>query len=155
MLREAKITGLIFDPDANAPRITLKTGEGEEVPIWIGMPEASSIALALRKTSLERPITHDLFKNFMVLLGIHVSRVDVCSIRDGTYYAEIHFASNDSTFTMDARPSDAIALAVRFDAPLYVDDTIITEVLDKSEDGAKWAEYLKNLNPEDFGEFEV
>jgi hypothetical protein len=98
------------------------------------------------------------------VLEIYISRVDVCDIKDDTYYAEIHYISKDREFSMDARPSDAIAMAIRFKAPIFVDDRVINkskginedvEVLDESEDGEKWAEYLKKLNPGDFGKYKI
>ena len=165
MLHKATIAGLGLYPPTNAPMIVLKTEEGDEtVPIWIGPLELTSIAYALKGVTPDRPMTHDLFKNFMGLLDIHISQVDICDLKDDTYYAEIHFITKDATFTMDARSSDAIAMAVRFKAPIYVDDRVIdkstasvddAEVLDKSKDGEKWAEYLKQLNPEDFGKYKV
>jgi hypothetical protein len=134
------------------------------VPIWIGLLEATSIASALRDIKFDRPMTHDLFKNFVDNLEMVVSKVEVCDLKDNTFYARIYFVSKDKSFDMDARPSDAIAIALRFGAPIYVDDKIFDksqmvdgdyEVLNKSEDGKKWAEYLENLNPEDFGKYKV
>jgi hypothetical protein len=134
------------------------------VPIWIGLLEATSIASALRDIKFDRPMTHDLFKNFIDNLEMVVSKVEVCDLKDNTFYARIYFVSKDKSFDMDARPSDAIAIALRFGAPIYVDDKIFDksqmvdgdyEVLNKSEDGKKWAEYLENLNPEDFGKYKV
>lgn len=159
MLHKASIAGLAIDPSQNTPIVILKTEEGDQVvPIWIGLPEATSIASALNDIKYDRPMTHDLFKNFMELLDIYISRVDVCEIKDNTYYAEIHFIGKENTFRMDARPSDAIAMAIRFKAPIYVDDKVISnanienaKILDKSEDGEKWADYLNKLDPEDFG----
>ena len=172
MLHKVKIEGFAIDQKNRTPIILLKTEEGEQtIPIWIGMLEATSIASALNDVQFDRPMTHDLFKNFMGLLDIHVSQVDVCDIKNSTYYAEIHFIAKEDIFSLDARPSDAIAMAIRFGAPIYVDDKVVrksleaigdspvsdksTEVLDKSEDGEKWAEYLKKLNPEDFGKYKV
>lgn len=165
MLHKANIAHMAIDPSSNTPVIILKTEEGDErVPIWIGLLEARSIVSALNDVTFDRPMTHDLFKNFMGLLDIHISRIDIRDIKDKTYYAEIHFMAKDDTFSMDARPSDAIAMAIRFKAPIYVDDSVIDksaetvgngEVLDKSEDGEKWAEYLKQLKAEDFGKYRV
>ena len=165
MLHKASIAGLAMDPASNTPIVLLKTGENEEViPIWIGLLEATSIASALKKIKFDRPMTHDLFKNFAGMMNISVSKIEVCDIRDNTYYALIYFTSETGEMTMDARPSDAIALALRFDAPIYVDEKVIQksqrvetegEAADESEEGQKWAEYLKNLSPEDFGKYKV
>ena len=165
MLHKVNIAGLAMDPASNTPIVILKTeGEEQTIPIWIGLLEATSIASAMKNINYDRPMTHDLFKNFMGLLDIEISKVEICDIRANTYYAEILFQSKEGTFTMDARPSDAIAMALRFNAPLYVDDKVIeksqteeekVEVLDNSEEGKKWAEYLENLSPDEFGKYKV
>lgn len=165
MLHEVNIASMAIDPTSNTPIIILKSVKGDQaVPIWIGLLEATSIASALRDIKFDRPMTHDLFKNFIDHLEMVVSKVEVCDLKDNTFYARIYFESKDKSFDMDARPSDAIAIALRFGAPIYVDDKIFEksqmvegdyEVLNKSEDGKKWAEYLENLNPEDFGKYKV
>jgi bifunctional DNase/RNase len=165
MLHEVNIASMAIDPTSNTPIIILKSVKGDQaVPIWIGLLEATSIASALRDVKFDRPMTHDLFKNFIDNMEMVVSKVEVCDIKDNTFYARIYFVSEDKSFDMDARPSDAIAIALRFGAPIYVDDKIFDksqmvegdfEVLNKSEDGKKWAEYLENLSPEDFGKYKV
>ena len=128
------------------------------------MLEATSIASALQKIKYERPMTHDLFKNFTTVLDISVSKVEVCELKENTFYARIYFLSKEGDFDMDARPSDAIALALRYEAPIFVADSVIqnskmndgeVEVADKSDEGKKWADYLENLSPEDFGKYKV
>ncbi|MGE5255986.1 MAG: bifunctional nuclease family protein [Hyphomicrobiales bacterium] len=165
MLRKVNIAGLTMDPASNTPIIILKTEDDEQaVPIWIGLLEATSIASALQKIKYERPMTHDLFKNFAESLQVSIERVEVSDLRDNTFFARIHFVSEGRNFDMDARPSDAIALALRFDAPIYVDETVIqhskireadVEVADQSEEGKKWADYLEKLSSEDFGKYKV
>ena len=165
MLHKVNIAGLIMDPASNTPIILLKIVEDDRtIPIWIGLLEATSIASAIQNIEFDRPMTHDLFKNFTDILNINVSKVEVNDLKDNTYYATIHFTSQEKTFTMDSRPSDAIAIAVRLHAPIFVDDKVIqksktgeeiSEVLDKSEEGKKWAEYLEKLNPEDFGKYKI
>jgi hypothetical protein len=165
MLRKVNITGLTMDPASNTPIIILKTEEDEQViPIWIGLLEATSIASALQKIKYERPMTHDLFKNFIQELQMTIERVEVCDLRDNTFFARIFFVAGDRSFDMDARPSDAIALALRFDAPIFVDETVIehskvreadVEVADQSEEGKKWADYLEKLSSDDFGKYKV
>jgi hypothetical protein len=109
-------------------------------------------------------MTHDLFKNLSDTLHISITKVEVCDLKDSTFYARIYFVTKDSNFDIDARPSDAIALALRFNAPIYVEDSVIqqskisdgdAEVLDTSEEGKKWADYLENLSPDDFGKYKV
>ena len=165
MLHEVTIASMAIDPTSNTPIIILKSVKGDQaVPIWIGLLEATSIASALRNIKFDRPMTHDLFKNFIDNLEMVVSKVEVCDLKDNTFYARIYFVSEEKSFNMDARPSDAIAIALRFGAPIYVDEKIFEksqmvegdyEVLNKSEEGKKWAEYLENLNPEDFGKYKV
>jgi bifunctional DNase/RNase len=165
MLHKVSIAGLTMDPASNTPIIILKSEENDQaIPIWIGLLEATSIASALQKIKYERPMTHDLFKNFTERLNISISKIEVCELKDNTFYAKIHFISKDGNFEMDARPSDAIALALRYDAPIYVADEVMqqskmgdgeAEVLDTSEEGKKWADYLENLSPEDFGKFKI
>jgi bifunctional DNase/RNase len=165
MRQRVSIAGLTIDPASNTPIILLKTDEGDEtVPIWIGLLEATAIAAALQNINFERPMTHDLFKNFVQTMEMEVVKIEVCDLRDNTFFAHIYFASDDQVFTMDARPSDAIAIALRFDAPIYVDSQVIekarvtepkAEMLDKSSAGKKWAEYLNDLSPEDFGKYKM
>jgi len=166
MLHKVTIAGLTIDPASNTPIIILKTEDDDQtIPIWIGLLEATSIASALQNIKFERPMTHDLFKNFAETLQIRVSRVEVCDLRDNTFFARIHFNAGETDFDMDARPSDAIAIALRFQAPIFVDDQVIekskstaqekAEVADESDEGKKWAEYLEKLSPEDFGKFKV
>ncbi len=162
MLHRAIIAGLTMDPESNTPIIILKSEKTDQaVPIWIGLLEATSIASALKKVNFDRPMTHDLFKNVSERMGIIVSKVEICDIRHNTYYAQIYFLSDDRTFSIDARPSDAIAIALRFNAPIFLDESVIAksqmtlgdkaDMADQSEDGKKWAEYLESLDPDDFG----
>ncbi len=165
MLRKVNIAGLTMDPTSNTPIIILKTEDDDQaVPIWIGLLEATSIASALQNIKYERPMTHDLFKNFSERLEISISKVEVCDLKDNTFFARIHFVSKESTFDIDARPSDAIAMALRFQAPIFVDDSVIqhsklrdadVEIADTSEEGKKWAEYLEKLSTDDFGKYKV
>lgn len=167
MLRKVTIAGMTMDPSSNTPIIILKAEDDDQaVPIWIGLLEATSIASALQNIQFDRPMTHDLFKNFLDTLQIGVTRVEVCDLKDNTYYAKIYFDGKETNFSMDARPSDAIAIALRFKAPIFLDDKVIekskaegppapAEAVDETEEGKKWAEYLENLDPEDFGKYKV
>jgi bifunctional DNase/RNase len=165
MLHKVSIAGLTMDPASNTPIIILKSDDDEQaVPIWIGLLEATSIASALQNIKYDRPMTHDLLKNFADTLEISIVKVEVCDLKDNTFYARIYFVSKDHSFDMDARPSDAIALALRFKAPIYVEDSVMqksklseadAEVADTSEEGKKWADYLANLSPDDFGKYKV
>ncbi len=165
MLLKVSIAGLTIDPASNTPIVILKSDKDDQaIPIWIGLLEATSIASTLQDIKFDRPMTHDLFKNFTDLIDISIEKVEVCDLKDNTFYAKIHFIYEKGNFSMDARPSDAIALALRYKAPIYVDDIVIkkskmsdshAEALDNSEEGKKWAEYLEKLSPEDFGKYKI
>lgn len=165
MQHKVTISGLILDPDSNTPILILKSEENDQViPIWIGFLEATAIATSLKSIRFDRPMTHDLFLNFVELTGLSVTRVEVCDIQDSTFYAKIHFSSSETSFSLDSRPSDAIAIAIRADAPIFVDEMVFLKsnkidepvhASDDSEEGQKWAEYLKNLSSEDFGKYKV
>lgn len=165
MLHEMAIGGLAMDPSSNAPILILNSVSEEfSIPIWIGLLEAASIASVLQNISFDRPMTHDLFKNFIETLNFKITHIEVCDLKNNTFYAKIYCVSADEEFILDARPSDAIALALRFDATIYVDDKVVEnlkvkngeyETVDVSDQGKKWEEYLKNLSPDDFGKYKV
>jgi len=166
MLHKVSIAAMAMDTASNTPVITLKSEEdGQTISIWVGLLEATAIASVLQRIRFERPMTHDLFKNFTELLNFKVSKVEICDLKDNTFYSRIYFTSEDRTLSLDARPSDAIAIALRYGAPMYVDNDVIVksktdekipgEAVDKSEEGKKWAEYLENLPPEEFGRYKV
>jgi hypothetical protein len=146
MLRQMKIEGLLFDPRSNMYILLLKEINGDDtLPIWIGRPEADSIALAIGKISTPRPLTHDLVKNLLDGLKTKVTKIVVTEIIDNTYYALIYLENNGNEIPIDSRPSDAIAVAIRTNAPIYVDDNVIE--FKKNDELEEW---LKNLKPEDF-----
>jgi bifunctional DNase/RNase len=165
MQHEMTVAGLAMDPSSNAPILILNARDEEfSVPIWIGLMEAASIASVLQNIEFERPMTHDLFKNFIQEAEITVARIEVCDLRENTFYAKIFCTAKNREFIVDARPSDAIALALRLKAAIYVDDSVVQqlkvkngefEVADDSDQGQKWAEYLQNLSPEDFGKYKI
>lgn len=166
MLHEMTISALTMDPKSQTPIVVLKRriGTEDELFIWIGVLEATSIVYALQDISFERPLTHDLFKNFLDESYCKVSRVEISDLRENTFYANIYFTTNEREFCMDARPSDAIALAVRFNAPIFASDEVLKkikkeplspEMADNSEEGKKWAEYLASLSNDDFGKYKV
>ena len=130
---EMQIRGLMMDPVTNTPIIVLKdVGSDQVLPIWVGIFEANAIALELEKTTLPRPMTHDLMQNMARGLNAEVRKVVVSELRDDTFYATIWMDHAGETVTMDARPSDAIALALRWDCPIYVN----REVLESSKQAA-------------------
>jgi bifunctional DNase/RNase len=165
MLRPMVISGLTVDPLTNSPIVILKEVDGERtLPIWIGLLEATAIASELEGIKFSRPMTHDLLKNIMGVVDVKVNRVEVCDLKNNTYFALIHINHGGREMSIDARPSDALALSLRMGAPIFVAEEVITkssqidlkaEAEDKSEQGKKWQEILEKLNPEDFGKYKM
>lgn len=157
MDKEFKIKGLMMDPLTNSPIVILQDVQnGTLLPIWVGIFEANAIALQIERVDTPRPMTHDLLKNVLMQLNAEVEKIVVSDLRDNTFYALIHLRMGDDAVAVDSRPSDAIALALRTDSPIFVAETVISssrnlaltkEKLDP-EDVRKW---LENLNPEDLG----
>jgi uncharacterized protein len=126
MEREMKIRGLLMDPTTNSPIVLLKDLESDVMlPIWVGPFEANSIASEIEKIAPQRPMTHDLLRNVINELGGYVKRVVVTELRENTFYAVIEVSVNDAITFIDARPSDAIALALRADCPIFVREEVI------------------------------
>lgn len=164
MYVKMKVGGITMDPFSNMPIVILKDlNDKYAIPIWIGVYEASAIAAKLEDMELERPLTHDLLTNILTTLNAEVSRIEVYDIKDNTYYANIFFLSNGDEIVIDSRPSDAIALALRTDASIFVHKKVIdmSRKIDIGEDDKnktkdeKWAEILEGLNPEDFGKYKM
>ena len=161
MLIPVMISALGLDSSSNNPVVILKEIGGERtVPIWIGILEASAIASELEGVRYLRPMTHDLLKNILESMEVKVNKVEVCDLKENTYYALIHMTYNDKKMTIDARPSDALALSLRIKVPVFVSEDVISrsphielesKAEDKSEQGKDWQEILENLDPEDFG----
>jgi bifunctional DNase/RNase len=162
---EMKVTGLTIDPFTSMPIIILKDLEEKcALPIWIGLIEASAIATELESIQLSRPMTHDLLKNILDVMGVGVDKVEVNDLADNTFYARILLKRKGEEHSMDARPSDAIALALRTKAPIFVARHVIekSRKIDLSKEGTeeelkkqKLAEILENLSPEDFGKYKM
>ena len=144
-----KVRGLVFDPHTNMYIVILNDEENKEVlPIWIGKFEANAICFILEGITPPRPMTHDLTKSILDTLDIKIISIVINNLKDNTYYAKIHLSSQGSEVVIDSRPSDAIALALRSSAPIFVSE----DVLEKrnSENLDQW---LKNLKPDDFGKY--
>jgi len=147
MLIQMRVEGLLFDPRSNMYILLLKEIDGNStLPIWIGKPEADSIALALGKVETPRPLTHDLIKNIADGLKVKITKIIVTKIQDNTYYALVCLNDGKKETFVDSRPSDAVAVALRAHAPIFIEDSIIEQ---RSADELE--EWLKNLKPEDFG----
>jgi hypothetical protein len=161
---EVVVHGLTMDPKNNNPVILLKQKDGQKVmPIWIGLFEANSIAMSLGEVDVPRPMTHDLLKSVLEQSGLNVERVAVTELKDNTFYATIFLRSNDSQIQVDSRPSDAIALAVRSQCPIFIMDSIFTQSsidldsieITREDTKEKWSEILENLDPEDFSKYKM
>ena len=150
MLIEMTIKGLMVDPITNTPIVILKDKAGDRVlPIWVGVFEANAIALQIENVSTPRPMTHDLLRNIITDLDGRVDRIVVSDLKDNTFFALIHLTVKGEGIAVDARPSDAIALALRSNAPVFANNSVITK--QSSEELEQW---LENLKPEDFGKLD-
>lgn len=158
---EMKIRGLMMDPVTNMPIVILRDLEGNSVlPIWVGVYEANAIALEIEKVTTPRPMTHDLIKNLLMGLGGGVRKVVVSDLQDDTFFAMIWVERNGEMIAIDSRPSDALAVALRLDCPIYVEDEVLSSsknvaaVSEKanSEELRRW---LENLGDEDLGQYKM
>ncbi len=161
MEKEFKIKGLMMDPATNSPIVILQDLEGTTLlPIWVGIFEANAIALQIERIDTPRPMTHDLLKNVLLHLGAEIKKIVVTQLKENTFFAMIHMDMEGAPTTIDSRPSDAIALALRTDAPIFVTEQVIANsrslALDREElDPKDVREWLENLNPEDLGKYEM
>ena len=145
-----KVRGLMFDPYNNAYIVILRgEDQGEVLPIWVGKSEASAISLSLEGVTAPRPMTHDMLKSIMDLYEAKVISVVITDLAENTYYAKIHLLYQDSEFSIDSRPSDAIAVALRTEAPIFAQEAVLKK--QTNEDLEQW---LENLKPEDFGKLD-
>ena len=158
---EMTIKGLIVDPITNMPIVILRDQEGQRVlPIWVGIFEANAIALQIENISPPRPMTHDLLRNVISDLKADVDKIVVCDLQDNTFYALIHLRVDGDVVAIDARPSDAIALALRVRAPIFVEDSVIdnAKTLDftpDKDDSERLSKWLESLDPDDLGKYKM
>jgi bifunctional DNase/RNase len=158
---EMKIRGLMMDPVTQTPIVILKDLSGNTIlPIWVGMYEANAIALEIEKVSTPRPMTHDLIKILLMGLDTGIQKVVVSELRDDTFYAVIWLEKDGQLISVDSRPSDALALALRLDCPIYVEEQVLktsktsSTVSDKvtNDELRRW---LESLNDEDLGRYKM
>ena len=181
-LVEVEVMRLGLDRTNNSYVVILREKDGERLlPIWIGQPEAESIVIEMSKLRRDRPLTHDLCKTLITGLGGTLRRVQITKVENRTYYAELQIHRDEQVISIDARPSDSIAIALRFSAPMYAQESLLTSLLfeDSAEEGETWStsgapetpdpaaasademtpeqlkSYLENLRPEDFGKFNI
>ena len=176
-LVEVEVMRLGLDRSNNSYVVILREKEGERLlPIWIGQAEAESIVIEMSNLKRERPLTHDLCKTLITGLGGTLRRIQITKVENRTYYAELHIRRDDQVINIDARPSDSIAIALRFSAPMYAQESLLTSLVfeDATEESETWStpganpphasdemtpeqlkSYLENLRPEDFGKFNI
>src|SRR5213595_2472415 len=153
---EMNLVGVRVELPTNQPIVLLREKEGERfLPIWIGAREATAIAFALQGIVTARPMTHDLMKNVLEELTVRVERIVITELKDGTFYATIQLQQDGNQFEVSSRPSDAIALAVRVNVPIFANEDVLTEASivirdDEEQEVEKFREFLEQVNPEDF-----
>jgi len=158
---EMKIRGLMMDPVTNMPIVILKDVNGNSIlPIWVGVYEANAIALEIEKVLTPRPMTHDLIKTLLLGLEANLHKVVVSELKDDTFYAVIWLEKDGQLITVDSRPSDALALALRLDCPIYVEDSVLKSSKAAASGTEKVANeelrrWLENLNDEDLGRYKM
>lgn len=160
---EMSVEGLVFDPLTNTPIIILKDKDGgKSLPIWVGYPEATAIALQMETVETPRPMTHDLIKNLIIGINVDVSHICVNDLKDNTFYAIISINTNEGIVEIDSRPSDAIAVALRLEAPIYVTSKVLESAKDfelnisqeQLEEEDQFKNWIDNVKPSDFGKLE-
>jgi len=158
---EMTIKGLMVDPITNMPIIILRDKDGQRVlPIWVGVFEANAIALQMENVTTPRPMTHDLLKNVISDLKADIQKIVVSDLRENTFYALIYLMVNGEPVAIDARPSDAIALALRAQAPIFVEDRVIdhaktVDFVPDKENSERLQKWLESLDPETMGRYKM
>ena len=161
MLIEMTIKGLMVDPVTNMPIVILKDKDGDRVlPIWVGIFEANAIALQIENIATPRPMTHDLLRNIITGFDGQVDRVVVSDLKENTFFAVIHLTVHGERMAVDARPSDAIALALRARAPILVEETVIDsakalDIASEPADSDRLQRWLESLDPDDLGKYKM
>jgi bifunctional DNase/RNase len=155
-----EIKGLLMDPVSNMPVVILRdTEKGHFLPIWVGIFEANAIALEMEKVTTPRPMTHDLLKNLLGELDARVDRIVINDLRDNTFFARIHLTRGDSTLSVDSRPSDAIALALRSQAEIFVEEEVLEKSRslrsDSDQDPDRLKKWLEEASPDELGKYRM
>jgi bifunctional DNase/RNase len=158
---EMTIKGLMVDPITNMPIIILRDTDGQKVlPIWVGIFEANAIALQIENIATPRPMTHDLLKNVISDLKATVQKIVVCDLKENTFFALVYIGVNGDTIAIDARPSDAIALALRARAPIFVEESVIenaktVDFTSEKPDADRLQKWLESLDPDELGKYKM
>jgi uncharacterized protein len=154
------IKGLMLDPVSNSPIVVLKDEHDKFfLPIWVGIFEANAIALQLESITTPRPMTHDLMKNVIADLNARVTRIVINDLRESTFFAQIRMVAGERTFEVDARPSDALALALRTEAPIFVAQAVLDQAQTIAPEGDdqddKMKKWFENLGPDELGKYKM
>ncbi len=156
-----QVKGLMLDPSSNLPIVILRD-EDEDIflPIWIGVFEANAIALRIEGVETPRPMTHDLMRTFLSDLGVTLDKVLICDLKENTFYAEIHLTTGERSFAVDSRPSDALALALRAEAPIFVRRSVLekanaVDLAGRLGDEERLKKWLEEVEPEDLGKYKM
>jgi hypothetical protein len=158
---EMKIKGLMIDPISNMPIIILRDPKSNAVlPIWVGIFEANAIALQIEKVVTPRPMTHDLLKNILTGMQAQVEKIVITELKDNTFYALVYLRQAERVLPVDSRPSDAIALALRTDSPIFVESDVIekaksTDMMKEAGESERIRKWLENLDPDELGKYEM
>jgi len=158
---EMKIRGLMMDPVTNMPIVVLKDVQGQAIlPIWVGVYEANAIALEIEKVQTPRPMTHDLLKNVLLGLDVQVHKIVVNDLKDDTFYALIWVERDGQMMTIDSRPSDALALALRVDCPIFVYEEVlknskVSSAITERSTNEQLRSWLENLSDDDLGRYKM
>jgi bifunctional DNase/RNase len=159
---EMKIRGLMMDPVNNMPIVILRDSAGSRIlPIWVGVYEANAIALEIEKVATQRPMTHDLIKTLLLGMEAGVRKVVVSELKDDVFYAVIWVEREGKLTSIDSRPSDALAIALRLDCPIFVEDSVLdnskmaTAISEKGAGGEVTRQWLENLGDEDLGRYKM
>ncbi len=159
-MKEMKVSNLMLDPVSKSPIVILKdTNMKVMLPIWVGYFEATAIALELEKTAPPRPMTHDLLRNVLKETSFNVKQIVINDLKNNTFYAVIELQKDGTILKIDSRPSDAIALALRTESPIFVEEFVLEEAnsinIENIDSEDKWKELLEKLKPEDFGKYKM
>lgn len=165
MFKKMKVSGVTNDPFTNTPIVILRDENNKALPIWIGLLEANAIIAVLDKVQLSRPMTHDLIKNILTGLRANINRIEINDLANNVFYATIHLKIDNRDVPIDARPSDAIAIALRIDCPIFVHEKVIekSKQIDLTHEGRQsdvteaeeWKEILENMDSDDFGKYKM
>lgn len=153
---EMQLVGVRVELPTNQPIVLLKEHDGERyLPIWIGAVEATAIAFGMQGVETARPMTHDLMRDLLSSLEVQVERILITELREGTFYAEVQMVANGKSVSVSSRPSDAIALAVRMEVPIFANEEVLDEASivvkdDEEQEVQKFREFLEDVSPEDF-----